>query len=249
MKNHKQALEQYRLKGWAVVEDVFSRAEAEGIAELALSHVSNHTIPGNAQLEPRKVDSPFLADERFRQFVLDPRMIELVRLFLNGREPLLATDQIFLKPPRQGSAKPYHQDNAYFRCEPAECLVTAWIALDDVDESNGCLRYIDGSQNQPILPHARVPGQQWNLTPDPALIDLSRESLAPVGKGGVVFHHGNVLHTSHRNESDRWRRAYASHWVCPEVRSNSEWLNQCYFNRSDYPRSTVTGTSKMSKAT
>ena len=43
------------------------------------------------------------------------------------------------------------------------------------------------------------------LPPPLRLIDLKRESLAIVRKGGVVFHHSETLHTSHRNESDRDR--------------------------------------------
>ena len=90
------------------------------------------------------------------------------------------------------------------------------IALDDVDVSNGCLRYIDGSHRGPILPHEAVPGEPHNLTPADR-IDRARQSLAPVGKGGVVFHHVQTLHGSARNESDRWRRAHATHWITAEV--------------------------------
>lgn len=39
-----------------------------------------------------------------------------------------------------------------------------------------------------------------------------RERLAPVRKGGVVFHQGATLHGSGANRSDRWRRAYAAHF-------------------------------------
>lgn len=102
--------------------------------------------------------------------------------------------------------------------------------MDDVDEENGCMRYIDGSHREPLVPHVPQPGNPFNLEPDPSLIDLSRESLAPVREGGVVFHHSMTLHGSHRKESDRWRRAYASHWVTENVKSGSEVLKNAYFN-------------------
>jgi ectoine hydroxylase-related dioxygenase (phytanoyl-CoA dioxygenase family) len=111
-------------------------------------------------------------------------------------------------------------------------VITAWIALDDVDATNGCLRYIDGSHKGPILPHLPVPGEEHNLAPSPELIDLNKESLAIVGKGGVVFHHGTTLHTSHRNESDRWRRAYATHWVTADVTSESPVLENAHFRHA-----------------
>ena len=42
-------------------------------------------------------------------------------------------------------------------------------------------------------------------------------------KGGVVFHHGTALHTSHQNNSERWRRAYATHWVSARQKNNVGW--------------------------
>ena len=112
--------------------------------------------------------------------------------------------------------------------------MTAWIALDDVDEENGCLRYIDGSHRGEILPHEPVPGEGHNLAPPVQLIDFDRESLAPVRCGGVVFHHCQTLHTSHRNTSDHWRRGYATHWVTPGVTCDSDVLDNPLFKSEHY---------------
>jgi len=222
----------YRQHGWLVVDGVYRREEADVIAELALRYSADVDASGvmveSGAAAPRKVANPFLKDGRFRHFALDQRLTGLLAQLLS-EQPLLARDQIFFKPPRHGSAKPYHQDNAYFKCHPADHVITAWIALDDVDEHNGCLRYIDGSHREGILPHDAMTGEEHNLTPDPALIDRSRESLARVGKGGVVFHHGSTLHTSHRNESDRWRRAYATHWVTADVTSETDVVEKGHF--------------------
>ncbi len=234
----KEQLNQYGEKGWLVVNGVFDPNEVERIAQIAmqLSLEELKDITGSAQADhaadgakvPRKIAHPFLKSEDFRHFVQNPELVSLLRELM-GVDPLLCTDQIFMKPPRFGSAKPYHQDNAYFLCTPADHVITAWIALDDVDEENGCLRYIDGSHREGILPHDPVPGEPHNMAPRPELIDLKRESLAIVKKGGVVFHHGGTLHTSHRNESDRWRRAYATHWVAADVTSESDVLEKGYF--------------------
>ena len=243
MRIDKATSDHYWEKGWAVVEGVFEREEAERIAQLALT-VSTEELDtaGNTyvvdrdeggQVAPRKIDKPFRKRQEFRQFVLSDSLRRLIEDLIGG-EPLLATDQIFMKPPRFGSAKPFHQDNAYFLCDPGDRVITAWIALDDVDESNGCLRYIDGSHRGGILPHDPVPGEPHNKAPRPELIDRSRESLALVKKGGVVFHHSQTLHTSHRNESDRWRRAYATHWVTRDVTSQAGVIERAYFNEEEY---------------
>ena len=64
------------------------------------------------------------------------------------------------------------------------------------------------------------------------MIDLSKESLARVKKGGVVFHHSKALHTSGENRSDRWRRGYATHWVSPGVVAENETLDNAYFKHA-----------------
>lgn len=234
----------YWQNGWAVAEGVFSREEADRIAQIALDlstkemresddrYVVDESSEG--ETAPRKIDTPFLKRTEFQAFVMDGRLTKMVAEML-GAPPLLSGDQIFMKPPHFGSAKPYHQDNFYFQCDPGDHVITAWIALDDVREENGCLRYIDGSHRGPILPHEAVPGEPYNLVPPPELIDLEKESLALVKKGGVVFHHSQALHTSHRNESDQWRRGYATHWVTSEVTSNNGTLDKAYFRRDDYP--------------
>ena len=234
------AIDIYRKKGWLVVEGIFAPDEADAIAatasrisqkELAAANEAAYTVDAseNGELAPRKIDHPYLKDPSFQKATQNPRLIEVLTQLL-GRSPLLATDQVFMKPPHFGSAKPYHQDNAYFLCSPADELITAWIALDDVDESNGCLRYIDGSHLGGILPHESYEGTAHHLAPPAEMIDLSKESPALVKKGGVVFHHGETLHTSHRNTSDRWRRAYATHWVTDRVTSESDLLEKAYFS-------------------
>ena len=240
----KSVYDHYWAKGWAVVDGVFTDEEADRIAQIALdvsqqeltaggdSYVVDESADG--EIAPRKIMHPFRKHAAFQAFVMDKRLGDLLTALL-GAPPLLATDQLFMKPPHFGSAKPYHQDNFYFQCQPADHVITAWIALDDVDEANGCLRYIDGSHKGPILPHEPIPGEPYNLVPPPELVDLQKESLGLVRKGGVVFHHCQTLHTSHRNESDRWRRGYATHWVTSDVTSGNATLDQAYYKADDCP--------------
>ena len=49
--------------------------------------------------------------------------------------------QYFNKPPKIGKPTPAHQDGYYFMLEPNEA-VTMWMALEAVDEENGCVRYV-----------------------------------------------------------------------------------------------------------
>jgi len=238
MKSQEAHYKHYWSKGWVVIEDIFSSDETDPIRDLA-TQMAVADLPeklgggvdesGDGEIAPRKINTPFKRDTRFQEIAMSPKLRSAIQQLM-GVEPLLVTDQIFMKPPRFGSPKPYHQDNAYFKCNPADEVMTVWIALDDVDEDNACLRYIDESFKGLVIDHSPVEGESHNITPPKELIDLSKESLAPVRKGGVVFHHANSLHTSHRNESDRWRRAYATHWASANVKSEGNTIKNAYFN-------------------
>lgn len=189
---------------------------------------------------PRKVEQPFLHDKgaAFRRIAVDSRLLTRVQAVLGlGADsvPRLILNQCFMKAPACGSAKPLHQDNYFLECFPENGFVTAWIALDDARMDNGCLRYIEGSHLGPILSHSADEArgdERWsssqNAEAKAALskvyvhdgqVDTTRSTAACVRRGGVVFHHGNVVHGSLENLSGDWRRAYSTHWAVPSVRS------------------------------
>lgn len=230
----------FREHGWVAVPGVYEPGEVDAVARLAVEISSaelasapepSYTVDasGDGRLAPRKIDWPFLKHEQFRQFVLDPRLCRLIEALL-GPDPCLLRDQLFMKPPLFGSSKPYHQENAPLLIEPADDFVVAWVALDDVDEDNGCLRYIDGS-HRTALPHAPVPGRPFDIAVVDGSYDPADEVTVPLRRGGVIVHHSQTLHASHANRSDRWRRAYSSHWVTPTVTSPTGALDHAYSRR------------------
>ncbi len=164
----------------------------------------------------RKLDNPHSKRPFFTALAGDARLVAAVENLI-GAGVSVYFSQIFFKPPQGGGPKPAHQDNYYFGPSDPDGLVTAWIALDDADEENGCLRYGRGSHLGPILPHAAPAERPFDLQISGA--DLARFDMrpAPVPKGGVSFHHGGTVHRSGDNRSKRWRRACALHYVRNDV--------------------------------
>lgn len=116
----------------------------------------------------------------------------------------------FNKPPGTQHVTPSHQDNYYFCLRPPH-VVTLWMALDPVDEENGCLRYVRGSHRDGIRPHGRsqVLGFSQGLL-DYQERDREREVAVHLEPGDVVAHHGNTIHRAEANRSlTRNRRAFA----------------------------------------
>ncbi|MCY3783286.1 MAG: phytanoyl-CoA dioxygenase family protein [Chloroflexi bacterium] len=213
---------QFRADGYLVVEDVVPLEHVEAMRR-RIDAVTSPAGSADAdrmgvQLEPdapadgalpRKLNELAPHDVVFERHAESPELLEMVGQLIG--EPLrLYSDQAFLKPPRQGSAKPPHQDNAHFGIDPADWGVTVWCALDDATEANGCMQYFAGSHLEGAVPHVWEGGTTHLI---PERLELPAPVHAPVRAGGVIFHHLLTFHMSAPNTSDAWRRAYACHYI------------------------------------
>ena len=127
--------------------------------------------------------------------------------YLLDDEAVPTSMQWFAKPPRVGKITPPHQDGFYFKLEPSEAL-TFWVALDSVDEENGCIRYLPGSHLQGYRPHAmsNVMGFSRGVT-DYGEADRAAERAIIASPGDLIVHHCMIVHRADPNPSDRLRRA------------------------------------------
>ena len=149
------------------------------------------------------------ADSFFADYVRHPKWRELA-IALVEEEAKSESPEWFNKPPGTNHITPPHQDNYYFCLTPPN-VVTIWLALDSVDEENGCLRYLPGSHQVPIRWHNRsnVLGFSQGIT-DYSDADRAREVPILLQPGDAVAHHGNTIHRADANGSPtRNRRAFA----------------------------------------
>lgn len=133
----------------------------------------------------------------------------------------------FNKPPGTAHPTPPHQDNYYFCLEPPSVL-TIWVALDAVDDENGCLRYVAGSHRRGIRPHqaTNVIGFSQGIT-DYGADDTAQEVAVSLQPGDAAVHHGETIHRADANRSTtRSRRAFAM-----VFRGRSAQRNQSRYQR------------------
>lgn len=117
--------------------------------------------------------------------------------------------QFFNKPPGIGKATPPHQDGYYFMLDPCEA-VTMWLALDTVDDENGCVRYVRGSHRQEMRAHSRTQtlGFSQGITDYPTPQDTELETAMHAEPGDLLVHHAMTIHRADANRSShRSRRA------------------------------------------
>jgi len=145
----------------------------------------------------------------FQKYAQLPQVGGLARA-LAGEEVRLEDPQWFNKPPGTNHPTPPHQDNYYLNIKP--CIFgTIWIALDPVDEENGCLRYVPGSHRRGLRPHGRsnVLGFSQGIT-DYGPADTAGEVPIYLQPGDAAVHHGMTIHRAEPNRSaTRSRRAFA----------------------------------------
>lgn len=176
-------------------------------------------LSGNDDAPVWQIVNIWAASEPFRRLVSHPRIVDGVAQLTGARELRLWHDQIQYKPPQKGGVNHWHQDSPYWPIlTPKTAQVTAWVALDDVDEDNGCMSMVPGSHQwgneikflESLPNYDAMPGEYKGHT--------IRVVRCPVRKGYVHFHHALTWHGSHANTSGRHRRAIALHYMTDETR-------------------------------
>ena len=147
-------------------------------------------------------------DDWFMNFATQSKWVNFAENLLSNKVVLNGVEW-FNKPPKSGKATPPHQDGYYFCLKPDEA-VTLWIAVDRVDETNGCLRYSKKSHLKGIRRH----GQSSILGFSQSILDfgdqdLANEEIARLEPGDMVAHHSRTIHWADNNQSSRSRESIA----------------------------------------
>ncbi|GAX74803.1 hypothetical protein CEUSTIGMA_g2250.t1 [Chlamydomonas eustigma] len=131
---------------------------------------------------------------------------------LCGEDMVMDYDQLLAKPPLKPEAVfHWHQDLAYWPVTSDTRTASFWLAVDDSNEENGCIRFVPGSHREPQLrPHLPLHGDREKSH---TLVSKLRPSdqfvPAVLKRGDVTVHHERVVHGSGGNTTKTsWRRAY-----------------------------------------
>ena len=180
---------------------------------------------GGAENPVWQIVNIWMASEPFRALVHNAQIAEEIAQLTDAREVRLWHDQIQYKPAQTGGVNMWHQDSPYWPpLTPKEAQVTAWVALDDVDEDNGCMSMVPGSYrwgDQVAFLHTLKDGGFGSMPEEWDGHEL-RVELCPVRRGEVHFHHALTWHGSHENRSGRPRRAVALHYMTEQTRYSGD---------------------------
>jgi len=160
---------------------------------------------------------------RVYDLLAHPRIVALVRDLL-GENVVGWGSHYFCKMPNDGKVVHWHQDASYWPLSPSK-TVTVWLAIDDADVENACMRYIPGSHHHGHL--------TYSLTEDAedAVLNQMVEDAEQFGKpidvkleaGEVSMHCDLLLHGSEANRSARRRCGLTLRYCAADVRAGLDW--------------------------
>ncbi len=150
-----------------------------------------------------------------------PRIVACVRDLL-GEDVIGWGSHFFCKMPCDGQDVAWHQDATYWPFSPTK-TVTVWLAIDDADRTNGCMRVIAGSHIHGRLQHAEADQHSVldRTVDDPeSLGEIVDIELAA---GEISMHSDLLVHGSLANDSARRRCGLTLRYCTPDVRAGLDW--------------------------
>ncbi|CAF1365679.1 unnamed protein product, partial [Didymodactylos carnosus] len=148
--NYADLVEQYKRDGFVIIRNILDTNLIHECQQ-HIEHLQRKypDIPSEHYHHIMMRNDPF-----WIRLVSDKRLLDLATVFgspfIQEKEGVaLFSSHYFCKPPKTGMAVLWHQDGSYWPLRPMNVL-TMWLAIDDSDTENGCLRVIRGSHTNEL---------------------------------------------------------------------------------------------------
>ena len=190
-------LKQYKDEGFVAPINIFSKEKAKEIRNQI--ELIEKELPGELDKSGRynaHLISPLLDEVTHNSKILDA--VES----LIGKNILVCGTTLFIKNPNEKGYVSYHQDAKYIGLEPHN-WVTAWVALTDSNEENGCMRMWPGSHLD-IKNHDEKFNEENLLTRGQTVENVPDNEVKSVElvAGQMSLHHPRIVHGSGVNKSN-----------------------------------------------
>ena len=155
-----------------------------------------------------------LANERITAYLND----------LLGEDLIGWGSHFFCKMPRDPKTVSWHQDASYWPMTPSK-TATVWLAIDDADTGNACMRFIPGSHHHGHLTYQLSEEDENNVLFQtvPQAEQYGKPVDVELKAGEISIHSDMLLHGSKANASDRRRCGLTMRYCATEVRALQGW--------------------------
>ena len=190
-------LKQYEDQGYISPIEVLSSGEAlEARKEIELIEKKMPNEIDNAGRYNVHLISP-----KLDSIVHNSKILDAVESII-GKNILVCSTTLFIKNPNEQGFVSYHQDAKYIGLEPHN-WVTAWVALTDSNENNGCMKMWPKSHLN-IKDHNEKFNEGNLLTRGQTVENVPEDKVKfiELKAGQMSLHHPRIVHGSGINKSD-----------------------------------------------
>jgi len=136
------------------------------------------------------------------------KVIDGISKQLFGPDAAAGIAHAIFKPAGIGAATPWHQDEAYWDPEWQYQNASIWMPLQEATIENGCLWFVPGSHEWPILEHRPIGGDVRVHGLEMVDTSFADQAVAcPLPAGGITIHRNRTAHYAGPNRSSTDRRA------------------------------------------
>ena len=191
-------LKQYDDKGFVSPIDIFSKDRTNEIRKEI--ELIEEKIPEELNKSGRY--NAHLISPLLDEVTHDSKILDSVQSVI-GENILVCGTTLFIKNPNEKGFVSYHQDAKYIGLKPYN-WVTAWIAITDSNEHNGCMRMWSGSHKNNLKDHDQMFNESNLLTRGQTVNNVPIDKTTPLilKAGQMSLHHPAVVHGSDLNKSD-----------------------------------------------
>ena len=191
-------LKQYKDEGFVSPINIFSKEKAKKIRnEIELIEKD---LP--EELEKSGRYNAHLISPLLDEVTHYPKILDAVQSLI-GEDILVCGTTLFIKNPNEKGFVSYHQDAKYIGLEPHN-WVTAWVAITDSNEHNGCMRMWSGSHKDNLKQHNQKFNEGNLLTRGQTVMNVPIKETTPLilAAGQMSLHHPTTVHGSDLNKSN-----------------------------------------------
>ncbi len=212
---------QYNELGYISNLDVFTDSEADELRGYFDGLLRNVVAAGG---DSYSISTAHFKHPRVYDLLKHPTIVGYVKDIL-GENVVGWGSHFFCKMPHDGKAVAWHQDASYWPLTPSK-TVTVWLAIDDADEGNACMKFIPKSHLHGHLEWRESSADENNVlnqTVDNAL-DFGDPPVHNVLRAGQMSMHSDLLlHGSDANDSDRRRCGLTLRYCAADVHAHMDW--------------------------
>jgi non-heme Fe2+,alpha-ketoglutarate-dependent halogenase len=213
-------IEQFNRDGYLKGLRVFSPAEADANRAYFDALLARVLAAGG---DSYSISTAHLKHGRVYDLLSETRIVDLVCDLL-GDNVVGWGSHFFCKLPGDGKAVAWHQDASYWPLSPSKA-VTVWLAIDDADVANACMRFLAGSHHHGHLTYRPSDPAEHNVLNQ--TIDGAERLGTPVDvelkAGEVSLHSDLLLHGSEANRSTGRRCGLTLRYCPAEVHAGLGW--------------------------